>query len=140
MIVMSHQQYQQILSHALTWLPNEACGLIAGSIEGDTKTVQKLYLLDNTDASPSHFTISPPQQLQAIKDMRANGYTALGNFHSHPSTPSRSSEEDIRLAHDPNASYLILSLAIPEAPVLKSFSVQNGISSEEVLQIIDSPT
>jgi len=57
--------------------------------------------------------------------MRANGFVPLGNFHSHPATPARLSEEDIRLAYDSKASYLILSLA-EESPVLKAFSVAGG--------------
>ena len=44
--------------------------------------------------------MDPKEQLKAIKDMRANGLTPLGNWHSHPETPARPSQEDIRLAYD----------------------------------------
>ena len=56
--------------------------------------------------------------------MRAEGLKPLGNWHSHPETPSRPSEEDKRLANDPNASYLILSLQEKERPVLNAFHVE----------------
>jgi len=60
----------------------------------------------------------------------------LGNFHSHPSTPARPSMEDIRLAYDPSASYLILSLA-EEVPVLKAFGITGDtVEQEEIVAIL----
>ena len=70
--------------------------------------VEKVYLLTNIDHSNEHFTLDPKEQLAAVKDMRANGLMPLGNWHSHPESPSRPSEEDKRLAYDSKASYMIL--------------------------------
>jgi proteasome lid subunit RPN8/RPN11 len=67
--------------------------------------------------------------------MRARGIVPLGNFHSHPETPARPSEEDIRLAYDPAASYIILSLA-EEEPVMRSFHIENGTASAEEIEIL----
>ncbi len=63
--------------------------------------------------------------------MRANGLKPLGNWHSHPETPSRPSEEDKRLANDSRASYLILSLMDETQPVLNAFHIEinNGEKS-----------
>ena len=115
-------------------LPNEACGLIAGKADEDTKTVEKVYFLTNTDANTEHFSIDPKEQLAAVRNMRELGLVPLGNFHSHPSTPARLSDEDIRLAYDPKASYLVLSLA-EEPPVLMAFGVKNGVVSPQTLEI-----
>ena len=104
-------------------LPDESCGLIAGSIDGEVKTIEKVYLLTNIDHSNEHFSMDPKEQLAAVKDARANGLTMLGNFHSHPESPSRPSEEDKRLAYDSTAEYLILSLMDRDNPVLKAFGV-----------------
>ena len=68
--------------------------------------------------------------------MRSRGLQPLGNWHSHPASPSRPSREDIRLAYDPKASYLILSL-MEEIPVLHSFHVENGEVCKEFLEIRD---
>ena len=81
-----------------------------------------------------HFTLDPRDQMNAIKDMRANGLKPLGNWHSHPSSPSRPSVEDIRLAFDSKASYLILSL-MADYPVLNSFHIENGEWTKEDLRI-----
>jgi proteasome lid subunit RPN8/RPN11 len=123
-----------MLEHAVRGLPNEVCGLIAGEVLGDVKTVRRVYLLSNPDASPVRFSVDPREQLAAVKDMRAAGLTPLGNFHSHPDTPARPSREDIRLARDPRAGYLILSLAGP--PVLKAFRIEHARVTEEPLEIV----
>ena len=123
MIKLTRSDYEKILAHAEKELPDEACGLIAGTIEGDDKLIKKVYLLTNTDHSNEHFSMDPKEQLAAIKDMRANGLVPLGNWHSHPESPSRPSEEDKRLAYDSKASYMILSLMNREEPVLNSFQL-----------------
>jgi proteasome lid subunit RPN8/RPN11 len=123
-----------MLEHARRGLPNEACGLLAGEVQNDIKIVHRVYPLSNSDASPEHFSIDPREQLAAIRDMRANGFTPLGNFHSHPATPARPSREDIHLAHDPHAVYLILSLS--GEPTLKAFHIEHSLASEEPLEII----
>ena len=134
-IRLKHSDFEAIVAHARAGLPNEACGLIAGNSVNDIKTIEKVYLLSNPDNNPEHFSIDPKEQLAAVKDMRANGIVPLGNFHSHPATPARPSEEDIRLSYDPKASYLILSLA-EETPVLKAFGVINGEVTAQPLEFI----
>ena len=132
---LKHSDFEAIVAHARSGLPNEACGLIAGNMVNDIKTIDKVYLLSNPDNSPEHFSVDPKEQLAAVKDMRANGFVPLGNFHSHPSTPARPSEEDIRLSYDPKASYLIVSLA-EETPVLKAFGVTGGEVTPQTLEIV----
>ncbi len=68
--------------------------------------------------------------------MRARGLKPIGNWHSHPESPSRPSQEDKRLAYDSKASYLILSLMEKEA-VLNSFHVENGETEKESLEILN---
>ena len=135
MIKLSKANYRIILDHALSELPNEACGLIAGKIEGDDKLIEKVYLLTNIDHSNEHFSLDPKEQLSAVKDMRSLGFVPLGNWHSHPESPSRPSDEDKRLAYDKNASYLILSLMERDKPVLNSFRIEGDEASREELII-----
>lgn len=133
-VKLSRAGYRQILAHARACLPEEACGLLAGRIEGNVKTIERVYSCENTDHTNVHFTIDPHDQLKAVKDARARGLAMIGNFHSHPETPSRQSEEDKRLAYDHSASYLLLSLAGPE-PVLNSFHFDGRESTKENLVI-----
>ena len=136
MITLRKEDYDKILAHARSEAPVEACGLIAGRIEGTDKIVEKVYILTNTDHAEEHFTLDPREQLAAVKDMRANGLVQLGNWHSHPVSPSRPSDEDKRLAYDSTASYMILSL-MDNTPVLNSFHVENNEATKEDLKIVN---
>lgn len=120
---LKQSDYDKILVHCEQGLPNEACGLLAGTVDGDVKTITKVYLLTNMDASNEHFSMDPKEQLASLKDARTNGFQIIGNFHSHPESPSRPSEEDKRLAYDSTIEYLILSLQERENPVLKAFGI-----------------
>ena len=138
MLTMKKEDYEKILEHCKQGLPNEACGLIAGTKEEDVKKIEKVYLLSNIDQSNEHFSMDPREQLAAVKDMRANGYELLGNFHSHPESPSRPSEEDKRLAYDSKVNYLILSLMDIEHPVLNAFQIDESKNvTKEELNIVE---
>lgn len=136
MIKIFKDDYRKIVEYAIAQLPDEACGLIAGEIEGEDKLIKKVYLLTNIDHSNEHFSLDPREQLAAIRDMRSLGYVPLGNWHSHPETPSRPSEEDKRLAYDKKASYMILSLMDRENPVLNSFHIEGEDARKEELRLI----
>ncbi len=122
---LKKSDYDKMLKHCVDGLPNESCGLLAGRTDGGEKIVEKIYLLSNVDESPEHFSMDPKEQLAAVKDARANGLTLIGNFHSHPESPSRPSEEDKRLAYDTSMEYLILSLEDKVNPVLRAFEIDN---------------
>ena len=135
MIKLNKADFEKILAHAKAEAPIEACGLIAGRIEDGNKLIDKVYILTNVDHAEEHFTLDPKEQLAAVKDMRANGYQLLGNFHSHPESPSRPSEEDKRLAYDSKVNYLILSLMDLENPVLNAFHIdeEKNVTREELV-------
>ncbi|MDR2405214.1 MAG: M67 family metallopeptidase [Deltaproteobacteria bacterium] len=125
-----------IVHHSRVCYPLEACGLIAGSVEGEKKIIKKVYPLHNTEQSRIHFNFAPKEQNNAVKDMRSLNLSPLGNFHSHPESPAVPTEEDIDLSTDPSHSYLILSLKT-STPVLKSFHVdkKTRLVEEETLVV-----
>ena len=136
MIKLKRSDYSRIVEHAEKEAPIEACGLIAGELDGEDRIIKKVYILTNTDHAEEHFTLDPKEQLAAVKDMRAEGLIPLGNWHSHPVSPSRPSDEDKRLAFDSSASYLILSLMYDE-PVLNSFHIEGDTATKEELVIVE---
>ncbi len=136
MLILKQEDYQKILEHAKTGLPNEACGLLGGYTKEDgSQVITDVYLLRNVDESREHFSMDPKEQFAAVKDIRSKGRELLGNFHSHPESPSRPSEEDIRLAYDSKIHYLILSLMEEGNPVLNSFHIEKGAVTKETLEI-----
>ena len=86
--------------------PNEACGYLRGIGE----KVHGRIGLTNADASPEHFSFTPKEQFAALKESREFGEELVAVYHSHPETPARMSEEDVRLANDPNMVFVIHSL------------------------------
>ena len=50
----------------------------------------------------------------------------LAVYHSHPESPARPSEEDIRLALTPGVVYVIVSVMNPASAEIKGFLISNG--------------
>ncbi len=121
-LAITETVWREMLAAARAAAPLEACGLCGGR-DG---RVTRFYELANADASAEHFSMKPEEQFAAVKDMRARGLRMLALWHSHPATPARMSEEDLRLAYTPDVVYAILSLASPEAPAIRGFTVSDG--------------
>lgn len=116
--------YNALLAQAKAELPNESCGYLFGSPE-DPDLALEHFQMTNADHSNEHFSFVPAEQFKALKASRAKGLKIVANWHSHPESPSRPSQEDIRLALDPNILYCILSLQAEE-PVFNSFRIVGG--------------
>ena len=131
MIQIPVQIIDELFDHARQGLPEEVCGYLAGT---DSQVVEH-FRLTNIDHSNEHFSFDPKEQFQVVREARKAGLEILANYHSHPETPARPSLEDIRLAYDPNISYVIVSLAA-EIPDIKAFRIKNGEVKKEEIQII----
>lgn len=114
----------ELISQAQQDAPNETCGYLLGTSSEDGAIVIENYEMENIDHSPEHFSFNPKDQFAALKYARSKGLKILANWHSHPASPSRPSQEDIRLANDPTIRYAILSLH--EGIHLNSFKIING--------------
>ena len=126
-VTITESAYQSILAQAQKDAPVESCGYLLGT---DRETATETYPMTNIDHAEEHFSFDPKEQFAAIKYARKNGLTIVGNWHSHPASPSRPSEEDKRLAYDPSILYFILSLA-EEEPVLNAFRIVDGEVTEK---------
>jgi len=124
--------HSDLIAHAREGFPLEVCGILGGADD----TVSAIYRMTNTDASNEHFMMEPREQFSVVKDLRAKGLSMLAIYHSHPETPARPSQEDIKLALTPVVSYIIISLADPAEPVVKSYKIQGGNVSPEPLETI----
>lgn len=122
MLHLTTGAFDQMADWAREHLPEEVCGLLAGRREGDDARVERVFCLENEDHSSEHFTISAASQLRCIREARAAGLKILGNWHSHPQTPARPSKEDLRLANDPGAIYVIVSLEDPCWPSIVAYA------------------
>jgi proteasome lid subunit RPN8/RPN11 len=123
MFTLDQQQYDALVAHAKAEYPNEACALLGGVPGGP---VEKVYALPNAEASPTFYVVEPKAQLAAMSEMDDKGWDLVGIFHSHTFTEAYPSKTDVELARYPDATYLILSLADQDAPVLRAFSILDG--------------
>lgn len=114
--------FQDLLAQAKEEAPIEACGILAGK-DGEAT---KFYRMTNADNSSEHFNMLPKEQFKVVKDIRALGLVMLAVYHSHPASPARPSEEDIRYAVNMDTPYVILSLLDPDQPDIKGFRIEDG--------------
>jgi len=132
MLKIPRQIHDDIIAHAREGLPLEVCGILGGCDDA----VEVMYRVTNSDASNEHFSMEPKEQFAVVKDMRIKGVNMLAIYHSHPETPARPSEEDIRLALTPGISYVIVSMMAPDAPTLRSFKISDGQVENEEVQVV----
>ncbi|GMT45171.1 MAG: Mov34/MPN/PAD-1 family protein [bacterium] len=129
MVNIKKQVAEAIIAHAKKEAPVEACGYLGGK----NGVITKHYELTNVDHSPEHFSFDPAEQFNVVKQARNENLEIMANYHSHPASPARPSQEDIRLAYDPGISYFIVSLT--GDPVIKSFKIKNGVVTPQKIEI-----
>ena len=111
---LPRQIYERLLDEARQALPNECCGLLAGS--GGRAT--EIFPATNELASPFEFEIPPRELFEIFRAMREKSLALVGIYHSHPSGDNAPSRRDLERAYYPEAVYVILSPAADaEAPV-----------------------
>jgi len=123
-MIIPKEIIDELISQARQDAPNETCGYLLGTSGPDGDIVTEHYWMENTDHSPEHFSFAPKDQFAALRYARSKGLKILANWHSHPASPSRPSQEDLRLANDPTIRYAILSLH--EGVHLNSFRILGG--------------
>jgi len=133
MIVLTHIQVAEVLSHAIKEAPKECCGLIGGTTDRNMKSV---YRTRNVAAAPLvTYEAAPEDLFAAQRAMRARGEELIAIYHSHPrSKDPRPSETDVRLAYYPSAVYLIVGLG-SEEPCLRAFRISERAGSWEAAEI-----
>jgi proteasome lid subunit RPN8/RPN11 len=142
MIELPRALFDDIVAHARSGLPNEACGVLAGR---DGRAA-RVYPMRNAEASPVVYRFDEREQLEVFTEIEDKGWELLGFFHSHTHSEAYPSPTDRAHAHwkdpvsgeevpaYPGTRYLILSLAGPE-PVLRSFRFEGGDAVEEEVRV-----
>lgn len=125
-IALPQALFRAMVDHALAERPLEACGLVAG--QGGRPV--RFYPAVNAARSPVRYELAPDDLLRITMEIEAAGLELWGIFHSHPQTEAYPSHTDIRLALYPEAVYLIASLADPDRPLLRAFSIDGPTVGE----------
>jgi proteasome lid subunit RPN8/RPN11 len=104
-LILTVAQLDQMIAHLTGCLPEEACGLIAGTGE----RAQRVLPVENQLHSPARFKMAPAGQWAAFQEIETAGLDLLAIFHSHPHGPSHPSSTDIAEFFYPDTAVLIAS-------------------------------
>lgn len=118
----------QIVAHARAGLPNEACGILAG-VDG---RVERFFPAESDEPSPYYYRIESRDQIRIMNEIDEAGLDLVGIYHSHTSSPAFPSRTDAEQAFWPDAVYVIVSLASPEADV-RGYRIRDMEVTEEEL-------
>jgi proteasome lid subunit RPN8/RPN11 len=115
-VVLPAAMRDALVAHARTELPNEACGLIAGTAPpADGGTATRWFATRNQAASPLRYEAHPDDLLRASITIDDAGEVIWAIVHSHVRSPARPSPTDVGLAFYPDALYVLVSLAPDQA-------------------------
>lgn len=123
-----------VVAHAREEGPFEACGLLGE--DGDGRIVAARAVV-NAQRSEVSYELDMADQIRIIKEMRSEGVTFAGVYHSHPATEAFPSGTDLEHAHPTGAPYVIVSLARPDDPVVRAFGMDDGQVTERKIEILE---
>jgi proteasome lid subunit RPN8/RPN11 len=118
----------EIVTHARAGLPNEACGILAG-LDG---RVERFFPAESDEPSPYYYRIESRDQIRIMNEIDEAGLDLIGIYHSHTSSPAFPSRTDAEQAFWPDAVYVIVSLANPDAEV-RGYRIRDMEVTEEEL-------
>ena len=127
---------EELMAHARAELPNEACGLLSGSLAASTAV--RFHPARNSEASPLRYNVDAEDQVRIIFAIEDAGEDLVAIFHSHTRSPAVPSATDRRTAQYPDAFYLLATLADPAAPAaraLRAWRIHGGQAFEVPLRI-----
>jgi len=123
MLKISQLEYEAIRKHGEATYPDECCGVLLGSSDGETRNVTKTVRCGNTRSDSPHnrYHIAPQELVRIQRQARQAGLEIVGFYHSHPDHPARWSQTDLAEAHWIGCSYVITSVERREAKITNSF-------------------
>lgn len=139
---------QELVAHAREDDPDEVCGMLAGrgnqiervrrvrNMADEVGSDQGVFRDRQTEvAAPGrravHYYMDPLDQLRAYDDIEDAGLDVVGYYHSHTHTEARPSPTDIRLARDPSAYWILVSLENAETPTVRAWRISKADPMDE---------
>jgi proteasome lid subunit RPN8/RPN11 len=111
MIRIEPEPWAAMVAHGRARYPDECCGAMLGSTEGDTKTVRQAIALENAfeGAQATRYELRPADLLAADKAARERRMDLIGIYHSHPDCDAYFSATDLKNSC-PWYSFVVLSI------------------------------
>jgi proteasome lid subunit RPN8/RPN11 len=111
MIRIESDPWQAMVAHARKTYPNECCGAMLGTTDGETKQVREAIAIENAfeGAQAARYELRPEDLLAADKAARSRGMDLIGIYHSHPDCDAYFSATDLKNSC-PWYSFVVLSI------------------------------
>jgi proteasome lid subunit RPN8/RPN11 len=146
MLSLSRQQLDAMVAHVQAEAPNEGCGMLGGKDD----TVLEVFPARNAAASPIRFIIHPEDLLQIVRTVEyERDWQIVGIFHSHVASQAYPSATDVAEAEFdlgdgetaeryPGAVHIVISLANPEQPEVRGYTIRLGKITAVPLDVTES--
>ena len=111
MIRIESEPWAAMVAHARETYPNECCGAMLGSTDGEAKQVRVSMRLENSyeGAQAARYELRPEDLLAADKAAREQKMDLIGIYHSHPDCDAYFSRTDLQNSC-PWYSFVVLSI------------------------------
>lgn len=138
MLTVAVAAYEDIIEHASTTLPREACGVLAGSRDEERSHVESAHPTRNAADNPRvSYRIDPRAQLAMMDAIETAGREVVGFYHSHPVGPPAPSTRDLEEAAWEDHHYLIVSMA-GSWPTVDAWRYTGRDFTSETVTIVDA--
>ncbi len=141
MIRITKALEEEIEKHGSETYPDECCGILLGSNNGDLRLIKDIDRLENhqVENRRRRFFVTPEQYRKAERTASERGMELLGFYHSHPDHPAIPSEFDREHAL-PWFTYIVLSVVDGKPKVMTSWVLSD--SRDKFLErhmVVDAP-
>ncbi len=111
MIRIESAPWAAMVAHAQANYPNECCGAMLGTTDGENKVVRESIALRNAfeGAQAARYELRPEDLLAADKAARERHMDLIGIYHSHPDCDAYFSTTDLQNSC-PWYSFVVLSI------------------------------
>ena len=136
MLTIDRATHDAIVAHTRRDHPDEACGVVAGAAGSDRPT-RHIPML-NAERSPTFYRFDSVEQLKVWREMDDQDEEPVVIYHSHTATEAYPSRTDVAYASEPNAHYVLVSTRAEDETEFRSFTIVDGVITEEPVTVVES--
>jgi proteasome lid subunit RPN8/RPN11 len=110
--------------------PYEACGVLVGTINGNTAHVEIALPVTNVKRTRASFELDPKEHYNAWNEAEKNGMEIVGVYHTHPVSSAVPSLWDRETMQNDTSVWLIAG-----ADGMRAYVWENGIKTVKLTEI-----
>jgi proteasome lid subunit RPN8/RPN11 len=155
-IVFPEHLRQELIAHAREGDPDEVCGMLAGRDGRIEKVFRVRNMADEVAADrevfrdratqvatagrrPVHYYMDPLDQLRVYREIDDLDLDVVAYYHSHTRSEARPSPTDVRLARDPAALWVLVSLQDAARPDVRAWRITKADQMDEHGDVTEVP-